>query len=439
LPGAFVSWPKKPKKEGKMKKLVYAFALIGVLALMAVQALAVSLQSFDSVVEGKNDPSSDVKAVQEAVSKGGTVLLKGTFDFGKKGRVNITKDITILGEADKDGNPLTKIHGGFWTFFSPLPSKGSPPKAPGPKVAIRGIHFDGAIWTPLHFPYISGAEISHNIITNVLPFQVPHKWKGGETLLLHAGAVFGTRFVHQEKILPTATGKLIFANNRVDLKNQNPTMIMGQGAFFIWTWGADILVRENHITNVTRNSIETIDNYVDEKGRGTVNIENNKIVTPTEGIEFPSPVTPNGIVAGCFLDMSAGTNPRRYSKIHILGNYIEVRGKTGVGIGVLSDKVVVGFNEIVVGGGPKASGIGIMGSDGLIAKNTFKGSGAFAMGTRKWGPLTGCRNSFVWNDISKFKGSVAHVAFTSNDNFVLGSSCKIVDQGQNNRKLIGGK
>lgn len=422
-----------------MKKLVYALTLISIVALWTMPALAASPQSFDSVVVGKNDPANDVKAVQDAVSQGGTVLLRGTFDFGKKGRVIIGKDITILGEVDEVGNPLTKINGGFWTFFSPLPSKKSPPIAPGPKVAIRGIHFDGALWTPLHFPYTSGAEISRNKITNVLPFQVPRKWKGGDTLMLHAGAVFGTRFVHKEKILPTATGKLIFADNRVDLKNQNPTMIMGQGAFFIWTWGAEILVRKNFITNVTRNSIETIDNYVDEKGRGVVIIEDNMIITPPEGIEFPGPRTPNGIVAGWFVDRSGGTDPRRYSKIHILNNYIEVLGKTGIGIGVLSDKVVVGFNEIFVGGGPKAAGIGIMGSDGLISKNTFKGSGAYAIGTRKWGPLTGCRNSFVWNDISGFKGSVAHVAFTSNDNFVLGGSCKIVDRGQNNRKLIGGK
>jgi hypothetical protein len=429
----------KPEKEGKMKKLVYAFTLISILALWTMPALAASPQSFDSVVVGVNDPANDVKAVQDAVNQGGTVLLKGTFDFGKKGRVIIRRDITILGEVDKEGNPLTKINGGFWTFFSPLPSPKSPPKVPGPKVAIRGIHFDGALWTPLHFPYTSGAEISYNKITNVLPFQVPRKWKGGDTLMLHAGAVFGTRFVHREKILPAATGKLIFANNWVDLKNENPTKIMGQGAFFIWTWGADILVRDNYITNVSRNSIETLDNYVDEKGQGTVTIENNKVITPTEGIPFPSPATPNGIIAGWFLDKSGGTDPARYSKIHILNNYIEVRGKTGVGIGVLSDKVVVGFNEIVVGGGPRTAGIGLMGSDGLIAKNTFKGSGAFAISTRKWGPLTASRNNLMWNDIRGFKSSVAHVAFKGNDNFILGSSCKIVDSGQNNRKLVGGK
>ena len=197
-----------------MKKLVYAFTLIGILAIWTMPAVTASPQSFDSVVVGKNDPASDVKAVQAAVTQGGIVLLRGTFDFGKKGRVMIRKDITILGEVNKEGNPLTKINGGFWTFFSPLPSPKSPPKAPGPKVTIRGIHFDGARWTPLLFPYTSGAEISHNRITNVLPFQVPRKWPGGKTLMLHAGAVFGTRFVHKEKILPAATGKLIFVQPR---------------------------------------------------------------------------------------------------------------------------------------------------------------------------------------------------------------------------------
>lgn len=420
-----------------MKKLAYAFTFVGILALFAMPAFSASPQSFDSVVVGKNDPSSDVQAVQEAVDKGGTVLLRGVFDFGKKGRVNIKNDITILGEIDKEGNPLTKINGGFWTFHSPLPAKESPPKAPGPKVAVRGIHFDGAVWTPLHFSYTSGAEISNNKITNVLPFEIPYKWQGGETLWLHAGAVFGTRFVHREKILPAATGRLIFANNQVDLKNQNPTGIMGQGAFFIWTWGADILVRENFITNVTRNSIETIDNYVDEKGRGTVTIENNRIVTATEGIPFPSPATPNGIVAGWFVDMSGGTDPARYSKIYILNNYIEARGKSSRGIGVLSDKAVVGFNEIVVGGGPRAVGVGQLGSGGLIAKNTFKGSGAFALLTGSWGPLTGCRNNLMWNDISRFKGLVADVSFKSDDNFILGNSCKVMDEGQHSRILVG--
>ncbi len=104
------------------------------------------------MVVGKSDPAYDVKAVQEAVDKGGTVLLKGTFNFGQKARVNIKNDVEIMGEIDSENKPVTKIEGGFWTFHSPLPSKESPPETPGPKITIQSIHFDGAVWTPMHFP-----------------------------------------------------------------------------------------------------------------------------------------------------------------------------------------------------------------------------------------------------------------------------------------------
>ena len=51
--------------------------------------------AYDSEVTGNENPELDVKAVQEAVDKGGSVLLKGTFDFGNKGQVKITKDAEI--------------------------------------------------------------------------------------------------------------------------------------------------------------------------------------------------------------------------------------------------------------------------------------------------------------------------------------------------------
>ena len=37
-------------------------------------------------------------------------------------RVLITKDVKIFGEKDNKGNPLTKIIGGVWSFYSPLPA-----------------------------------------------------------------------------------------------------------------------------------------------------------------------------------------------------------------------------------------------------------------------------------------------------------------------------
>jgi len=419
-----------------MKRIVFVITMLSALVLLTVPVSAVSPGACDSVLVGKGDPAYDIKAVQDAVDKGGKVRLKGTFDFGKKGKVTIKNDIDIIGETDTQGVPLTKIKGGFWSFNSTLPSKESPPEAPGPKIAIRGIHFDGAVWAPLHFAYTSGAEISGNKVTNVIPYELPVKWKGGETLLWQNGAVFGTRFVTKAKLMPGAvTGNLIFENNEVDLKNDRPQITLGQGVFFVLTWGATIQIRGNTFTNVSRNSIESLDNYIDKAGRGMVIIKDNKVITPTVGILFPSPSTPNGIVAGWFVDPSGGIDPARYSKILIMDNYIEARGDTSYGIAMLSDGAVMRSNEIMVGGGSKAKAIMQFGSNALIANNKVQGSGLCSMMTMPVKVFEGCGNTFVDNDTSSFKASMAHVLLQGNNNLLVGACGKVVDKGEGNKAL----
>ena len=405
-----------------------------VIALLTVPAMAGASQPYDSVVVGKSDSAYDVKAVQHAVDQGGRVLLKGTFDFGDKGRVTIENDVEILGETDTRGVPVTKVIGGFWTFHSPLPSKESPPEAPGPKIGVRGIHFDGAVWAPLHFAYTSGAVISANKITNVIPKEVPLKWKGGETLRRQNGAIFGTYFVTGRKLLPGAvTGHLIFEDNEVDLKNEKPHITLGQGVAFVLTWGATIQIRGNVFTNASRNSIDSLENYLDSEGRGMVIIKDNKVVTPTVGIPFPTPGTPNGVVVGWFLDPSGGVDPARYSKIVAMDNYVEVRGDTSVGICVFSDRPVITSNDIVVGGGSKARGIVQVGSSGLIAHNKFQGSGQCALLAAPWKSFRGSTNTFVDNNISTFKASLAHVVLQGDNNMLVGASGKAADKGKGNR------
>ena len=273
-----------------MKRIKPKHGVLILAASLMVLFAAGSLYAEYTVITGKNNEEFDVKAVQEAVDKGGSVLLKGTFNFGQKGRVNIKNDTEVIGESDSAGKPLTKIRGGFWTFHSPLPSTELPLPGPGPKVTIKNIHFDGATWTPMHFPYISGAEISGNRITNVQPFGIPIKWSGGDNLLVNAGVLFGTRFAHREKVLPGAvTGNLIVNNNEIDLKCKNPESTMGQGVFFIWTWGATIEIKGNRIRNAARNSIESLDNYLDEDGTGSVLVAENNIVTPSSWDSISKP------------------------------------------------------------------------------------------------------------------------------------------------------
>ena len=413
-------------RKAKVKVLTLSTTLIILFA-------SGSLFAETTVIIGKNNEEFDVKAVQEAVDKGGSVLLKGTFNFGQKGRVNIKNDIKVTGEINSDGKPLTKITGGFWTFHSPLPSTEPPLPGPGPKVTIKNIHFDGATWTPMHFPYISGAEISGNKITNVKPFGVPVKWSGGENLLLNAGVLFGTRFAHREKIIPGAvTGNLVVNKNDIDLKCKNPEITMGQGVFFIWTWGATIEIKGNRIRNVARNSIESLDNYIDENGIGKVVVAENNIVTPSVGIPFPSPRTPNGIIVGWFLDMAGGSDPKRNSKITVIRNFVQTNGETSLGIASIGDGTAILGNRVEVKGGSKSSGISQLGSNAFIARNKIDGSGAFALGALSWKEVKANRNTFAWNDLKGFKASNTDFLCQGNDNIWIGTNCQVEDKGKGN-------
>lgn len=63
-----------------MKKSTIYSILIFVICL---QTTVIHARKFDLVINGMGDPKADVKAVQKAVDKGGSILLKGSFDFGK--------------------------------------------------------------------------------------------------------------------------------------------------------------------------------------------------------------------------------------------------------------------------------------------------------------------------------------------------------------------
>ena len=85
-------------EEMKNQKKFYIFLTIFVFLIFSTTAF--ELFAYDSVVTGQSNPELDVKAVQEAVDMGGSVLLKGTFNFGQKGRVNIKKNVEVIGETD---------------------------------------------------------------------------------------------------------------------------------------------------------------------------------------------------------------------------------------------------------------------------------------------------------------------------------------------------
>jgi hypothetical protein len=80
-----------------MKRIKSKHGVLILAASLMVLFAAGSLYAEYTVITGKNNEEFDVKAVQEAVDKGGSVLLKGTYNFGQKGRVNIKNDTEVIG------------------------------------------------------------------------------------------------------------------------------------------------------------------------------------------------------------------------------------------------------------------------------------------------------------------------------------------------------
>ena len=98
------------KKGVTMRKISILFSMIGLSMLFAILFLPVTLHAIESVVTGQNNPEHDIKAIQDAVDKGGTVLLKGMFNFGEKGQVKINNDIEVSGEDYENGVLPAGLH-----------------------------------------------------------------------------------------------------------------------------------------------------------------------------------------------------------------------------------------------------------------------------------------------------------------------------------------
>ena len=410
--------------------------IISLFIVMAIFSLATA--EAEMTIVGQNSPAVDIQAIQKAVDQGGTINLKGTFDFGNEGRVNITKDVKIVGERFEGGKPITKIKGGYWTFHTPLPAK-LPPEIPGPKITIQDIYFDGALWTPIYLAYSSGVTISNNKMTNIRPRAMGGQLVFGKPELnMQQGIICHPGYAQTwetRKYLPGAfTGNLIIEDNDIDLTNDVPAKTMSQGVIVIWTTGINAQIQRNTVINCARNSIETIDNYLGKDGSGMIVMKDNKLVPATEGLPVPSPQTPNGIMAGWFLDLSGAIDPQRNIKHIITNNAIRTRGKTSFGIVAFTDGAVVVSNAIL-SEGTEALALGVRSSDGYIAFNKIEGASSrpgIHVGT--WKPLKGSKNVLIDNDLRQFKSSAADVLFDKDtcNNLYIGPKCKVSDLGSNN-------
>jgi hypothetical protein len=411
-------------------KLHLSSIALSVLLLAGCQAL----NSGSAAVVGTGDPAKDVAAVQAAVDRGGMVALRGSFDFGERGRVNIRRDVDIVGI---DG---ARIHGGFWTFYSPVPEALPPTGAaePGPKIAIRNIQFDGALWGPINIGYASGLVVSGNRITAVRPHPLPMPgFADGEANCgIFFGAAWAQEFKTRRYVPGVFTGRVAIEDNVIDMQSANPGRTLGYGIFGQWTTGIDASIARNTISNGSRTGIETIDHYRGSDGQGRIRMTANKVTTPRQGLPFPGKQAPNAVLVGYFSDRSAAADASRSIDMEVVANTIETRGAASVGVIVLANGARVKGNTIS-GSGSASMSVTIPASDVEFSGNTLRGSGIAAVGIGPFDVLTASRNRLTDNDLRDFQATRSHVVFSkgSADNVCSGHQfiIKISDEGLRNR------
>ncbi len=374
-------------------------------------------------IVGTNDPAQDVRNVQTALDKGCDVLLQGHFDFGEKGRIHIRKDTNIKGEIDSLGLPTTTITGGFWPFHSPLPVPGAPPGKKGPLIDIRNLHFKGPKGAAIHIVYASGVTIRNIDVEAVRPQELAKPWRESETLRFAAGIVVGTRLAHPDSPIRMAvTGVVSIEDNRLYMLCDRPSMTSGHGIMADRTWGTIITIKNNMVTRASRNGIEALDNDRGGNHDAAITITDNKVITDNEGISHPNMFTPNGIVAGWFMDTAGGVNTQKNIPIAVTGNRVEMRGESSTGILLFSDGVIVAGNDIIAGGGEKSLGIVQTGSRGLILNNRIRGKAQYAIFNVPFERLTASANNIAWNDLSNFTGFKGQILLHGAVNMVIGKA-----------------
>jgi len=200
---------------------------------------------------------------------------------------------------------------------------------------------------------------------------------------------------------------------------------------------AEVTVRNNQISNCSRNGVEILDNYRDSEGRGEIAIRGNSIITPAQGNTVPNIAAPNGIVAGWFFNPAAANDPLLNPKYVIDENYIETHGPISFGIANQAPGSYVVNNTVVLNDG--RNGILVGSADSYIAYNEVSGS-TFA-GIRVIAltpPASG--NVLIGNDVSGLTSSFVDYALnpgTSNTT-LIGCTGSVSDLGLNDSVTIGG-
>jgi hypothetical protein len=248
------------------KKTIATMMIILFLGSMFVFMIPGFVSADDEVITlvGTGDPNIDVPAVQAAVDQGGTILLKGTFDFGT-GTVYITTTVTIRGE----GSENTKICGGGHVGGHYSMETSAFMSMEGANPTIEEIWFDGAAFAAIYLFSCNGATIRNNKITGVIPET--EKWGWSPAVFgIWGGALFEQIYANDPmssyygEPVYGFKGSILIEENEVDLMHLYPA-----GWYDIYDGITIFDVPEASFIHIEKNLVKTPQNGITVEGTGT--------------------------------------------------------------------------------------------------------------------------------------------------------------------------
>lgn len=358
---------------------------------------------------------ADVVAVQTAVDRGGTLLLKATdengvptaFNFGtpepapNRG-VSLTVDVAVLGE-EVAGNRTT-IDGGV------VPFRGF-----GPKIAttISGIDFQSPFLSAIIITRSNGAEISMNRITDVQ--GTPGFPSEGR----------GIKFLGNSDPANAITGEIAVRDNVIQDMHADLS-----DAIVFDAVAADVKIDGNRITTVQSSGILIIDSS------GRVEITDNYIE--------PGPGDPGEFSFGNGLSIVGGDTPE-IGKYIVTGNEIicenqsadglVLRGAPAPGIsGAIVSKNQIVMHDSFFGALTFVGGV----SDTLVGQNNIRGNGGLAIDILQSftdPELVADSNTYVGNNITTFDSELVDVYLgpKTKHTVLVGHSGSVIDFGEDNQ------
>jgi hypothetical protein len=368
----------------------------------------------DTIVYPTGSYPADVEAVQAALDGGGRVLLKArnasgqptAFDFGPPvntgGWVELTGDVEIRGE--RQGEAMTTIRGGFFPFQEYVQAR----------TVVKGIHFDGPRGGGIFMGASSGAEISDNVITDVVGFDWAFGERKGTGLWLGGGCC-------------TVSGTVTIARNRIaDIDAED-----GIGLALV-AFESDLKVVGNDIRGTNFVGILAFAHT------GRVTIHGNTVAPGPDLFPGAFFTAGNGIQVGPLNFLF----PDPPGPAYVVNNRVTCVNPSADGILLFGygnglDHSVIANNKVEMTGS-LFGGISLVEdvSDTLVAFNEVRGDGAYALDVLGF-ELPSERNMFVGNDTRRFQPSLAHVWLDpfSEDNWLIGCQGTVLDEGIGNHVL----